>query len=125
MATAQDDHFDSLFEHRDRPNDRLGNRLLELEAQVDWEAFRLLLEQLRNKVRKSSARRKPWDEVLMCKGIVLGSLYKLSNEQLEFQIEDLRSFQRFVRCQPYAGPQQFLVISRVAERTETHRDVVQ
>lgn len=88
MMSAQDDLFGSLFEHRDRRLDRLGNPLLELDAQVDWEAFRPLLDPVRNKVRKSSAGRKPWDGVLMFKALVLGSLYNLSNEQLEFQIVD-------------------------------------
>jgi transposase, IS5 family len=44
MTVAQDDLFGSLFEHRDRRIDRLGNPLLELDAQVDWEAFRPLLD---------------------------------------------------------------------------------
>lgn len=96
MTTAQDDLFGSLFEHRDRRIDLLGNPLLELEAHVDWDAFRPLLDRVRHKVRKSSAGRKPWDGVLMFKALVLGSLYNLSDEQLEFQIEDRRSFQRFI-----------------------------
>jgi transposase, IS5 family len=96
MKTPQADLFGFLFEHRDRRIDRLGNPLLELDAQVDWEAFRPLLEQVRNKVRKSSAGRKPWDVVMMFKALVLASLYNLSDEQLEFQIEDRRSFQRFI-----------------------------
>jgi len=97
MTVAQDDLFGSLFEHRDRRIDRLGNPLLELEAQVAWEAFRPLLDQVRHKVRKSSAGRKPWDEVLMFKALVIASLYNLSDEQLEFQIEDRRSFQRSLK----------------------------
>jgi IS5 family transposase len=39
---------------------------------------------------------KPWDGVLMFKALVIVSLYNLSDEQLEFQIEDRRSFQRFI-----------------------------
>jgi IS5 family transposase len=74
----------------------LGNPLLELDANIDWEAFRPLLDRIRMKARKSSAGRKPWDVVLMFKSLVLASLYNLSDEQLEFQIEDRRSFQRFI-----------------------------
>ncbi|AMK75856.1 MULTISPECIES: IS5 family transposase [Methylomonas] len=96
MTTVQDDLFGSLFEHRDRRIDRLGNPLLELEAHVDWHAFRPLLDQVRVKPRQLSAGRKPWDGVLMFKALVIGSLYNLSDEQLEFQIEDRRSFQRFI-----------------------------
>jgi IS5 family transposase len=96
MTAPQADLFGFLFEHRDRRIDRLGNPLLELDGQVDWEAFRPLLDQVRNKVRKPSAGRKPWDVVMMFKALVLASLYNLSDEQLEFQIEDRRSFQRFI-----------------------------
>jgi len=69
---------------------------VELDANIDWEAFRPLLERVRLKTRKSSAGRKPWDVILMFKSLVLASLYNLSDEQLEFQIEDRRSFQRFI-----------------------------
>lgn len=96
MTRQQDDLFGSLFEHRDQRIDRLGNPLLELDANIDWEAFRPLLERVRIKTRKSPAGRKPWDVILMFKGLVVASLYNLSDEQLEFQIEDRRSFQRFI-----------------------------
>lgn len=96
MTIQQDDLFSSLFEHRDERIDRLGNPLVELDANVDWEAFRPLLDRTRTKARKSPAGRKPLDVVLMFKSLVLASLYNLSDEQLEFQIEDRRSFQRFI-----------------------------
>jgi transposase, IS5 family len=96
MIQQQDDLFGSLFDHRDRRIDRLGNPLLELDAQIDWEAFRPLLETVRLKPRKSSAGRKPLDVILMFKALILASLYNLSDEQLEYQIEDRRSFQRFI-----------------------------
>lgn len=96
MTSQQEDLFGSLFDHRDQRIDRLGNPLLELNANIDWEAFRPLLEKVRVKARKSQAGRKPLDAVLMFKGLVLASLYNLSDEQLEYQIEDRRSFQRFI-----------------------------
>ncbi|MGZ8213990.1 MAG: transposase, partial [Methylosarcina sp.] len=96
MTSPQDDLFGSLFEHRDQHIDRLGDPLLDLNTPIDWESFRPLLEGVRMKARKSSAGRKPWDVVLMFKAQVLASLYTLSDEQLEFQIEDRRSFQRFI-----------------------------
>jgi IS5 family transposase len=96
MKTPQDDLFGALFDHRDRRIDRLGNPLLELETNVDWEAFRPLLARVRIKARKSQAGRKPLDAVLMFKDLVLASLYNLSGQQLEYQIEDRRSFQRFI-----------------------------
>jgi IS5 family transposase len=67
-----------------------------LDANVNWEAFRPLMERIRVKTRKSNAGLKPHGEVIMFKSLVLGSLYDLSDEQLEYQIEDRRSFQRFL-----------------------------
>jgi len=96
MTNRQDDFFGSLFEHRDQRIDCLGNPLLELENQVDWEAFRPLLDRVRTKARKSKAGPKPWDGVLMFKALVLASLDNLSDEPLAFQIEDRRSFQCFI-----------------------------
>lgn len=96
MISHQDDLLGSLFEHRDRRLDRLGNPLLELDEPIDWDTFRPLLDKARLKERKSSAGRKPWDVILMFKSLVLASLYNLSDEQLEFQIEDRRSFQSFI-----------------------------
>jgi len=92
MTIQQNDLFSSLFEHRDQRIDRLGNPLMELDAAIDWEAFRPLLDKARLKERKSSAGRKRWDVILMFKGLVLASLYNLSDEQLEFQIEDRPSY---------------------------------
>ena len=110
MTTAsQDELFGSLFEHRDQHLDRLGNPLVELEATVNWEAFRPILKKTCIKDRKSAAGQKPWDVVLMFKSLVLASLYGLSDEQLEFQIEDRRSFHSafhwFARRQTCVGPE--------------------
>ena len=46
--------------------------------------------------RKSSAGRKPMDAVLMFKTLVLGALYNLSDDQIEYQIRDRLSFMRFL-----------------------------
>ena len=43
-----------------------------------------------------NAGRKPFDEVMMFRVIILQSLYGLSDDQMEFQLEDRRSFERFV-----------------------------
>jgi hypothetical protein len=63
---------------------------------VDWKRFRPLPEVARDKERKSSAGRKPFDAVLMFKVLILQSLYNLSDEQTEFQIGDRLSFMRFL-----------------------------
>ena len=46
--------------------------------------------------RKSGAGRKPWDEVLIFKVMVLQALYNLSDDQMEYQLRDRLSFMRFV-----------------------------
>lgn len=90
------DLFGSLYELQDNRIDQLGNPLLELDESVDWEAFRPQLMQLYAKERKSPAGAKPKDVVMMFKAIVLQNLYGLSDDQLEYQVEDRRSFQRFL-----------------------------
>jgi transposase, IS5 family len=71
---------------------------------VPWEDFRpqlraaLKAHGLRTAAaeRKSAAGRKPWDEVLIFKALVLQALYNLSDEQAEYQIRDRLSFMRFL-----------------------------
>jgi transposase, IS5 family len=41
---------------------------------------------MRPEERKSRAGRKPWDEVVMFKAIVLCELYNLSDDQVEYQL---------------------------------------
>ncbi len=90
------DIFNPLFELQDNRLDRLGDPLVELDEAVDWSAFRRLLKIVHKKTRKSNAGARPKDVVLMFKGLVIQNLYGLSDEQLEYQIQDRRSFQRFL-----------------------------
>lgn len=76
--------------------DNGGDPLVKLNEIVNWELFRRDLEQIRDKDRKSSAGRKPFDVVLMFKILIIQSLYNLSDDQLEFQIRDRLSFMRFL-----------------------------
>ena len=46
--------------------------------------------------RKSLAGRKPWDEVIIFKSLVLQALYNLSDDQAEYQLRDRFSFMRFL-----------------------------
>lgn len=75
---------------------RMGDPLEALREQIPWEGFRGLLKGVHEKERKSKAGRKPFDEVLMFKVLVLQSLYNLSDVQVEFQIRDRLSFMRFL-----------------------------
>lgn len=71
---------------------------------VPWEEFRPQLRAALVSVghikpasaRSSPAGRKPWDEVLMFKALILQSLYNLSDEQTEYQLRDRLSFMRFL-----------------------------
>lgn len=76
--------------------DKAGDPRGELQDLVDWKLFRTDLEPVRDKERKSSAGRKPFDVVLMFKVLILQSLYNLSDDQTEFQIRDRLSFMRFL-----------------------------
>ncbi len=78
--------------------------LLVLSDLVPWERFRAKLNSaltehgLRTPAaeRKSAAGRKPWDEVIIFKALVVQALYNLSDEQMEFQLRDRLSFMRFL-----------------------------
>jgi IS5 family transposase len=73
-----------------------GDPLVKLNEIVNWEQFRGTIEKIRDKDRKSSAGRKPFDVILMFKILILQSLYNLSDDQIEFQIRDRLSFMRFL-----------------------------
>jgi len=91
---AQPGFFD--FEQR---CDQLGSKrdpLVALDAAIDWQRFRPVLERVRDKDRKNHSGRKPYDVVVMFKILILKSLYSLSHEQLEYQIRDRISFMRFL-----------------------------
>ena len=86
-----DDRFRKLNER---------DSLVHLKTLIDWESFRPSLKKVREKSRKSPAGRKPFDDVLMFKVLVLQHLYNLSDEQVEFQIRDRYSFCRFLDLTP-------------------------
>ena len=67
-----------------------------LAEMVPWESFRETLERVHEKERKSNAGRKPMDAVLMFKMLVLQKLYNISDEELEYQVNDRLSFMRFL-----------------------------
>ncbi len=73
-----------------------GDPLVTLEKAITWETFRADLETVREKPRKSNAGRKPYDVVLMFKVLILGCLYNVSDDGLEYQIRDRLSFMRFL-----------------------------
>lgn len=77
----------------------MGDPLVKLNAQIDWEAFRPDLARVHEKERKSNAGAKPIDVVLMFKMLVLQHLYNLADEGIEYQVRDRLSFMRFLGLQ--------------------------
>jgi IS5 family transposase len=73
-----------------------GDPLEKLNAAIDWEMFRPQLRQCFKKEPKGPGGRPPFDYVLMFKVLILQRLYNLSDAQMQYQILDRLSFQRFL-----------------------------
>jgi IS5 family transposase len=88
----------SLFdlENRYASLSKTGDPLERLNAIVDWEIFRSILERIDAKERKSNAGRKPTCRILMFKMLILQRLHGLSDERLQYQVTDRLSFMRFL-----------------------------
>jgi IS5 family transposase len=80
--------------------EQLGDPLPKINAVVEWEAFRPILERIRKRTDPRKGGRPPLDTVLMFKTLVLQQLYNLSDDQTEFQIRDRYSFARFLGIDP-------------------------
>ncbi|QCS47990.1 IS5 family transposase [Picosynechococcus sp. PCC 11901] len=70
--------------------------LVKLNEWIPWEEFREILNQVQPKERKSKAGRKAIDPVRMFKLLILQRLYGISDEALEYQVNDRLSFMKFV-----------------------------
>jgi IS5 family transposase len=75
---------------------KLGDPLEKLNKGIDFEIFRLILEDKLSKLAKGAGGRPPYDYVLMFKVLILQRYYNLSDEQIEYQINDRFSFMRFL-----------------------------
>ena len=84
------------LEQRYQKLERKKTLLLKLDEKVPWEEFRPVLEQVHEKPRKSNAGRKPMDVIVMFKMLVLQQLYNISDEELEYLVNDRLSFMRFL-----------------------------
>ncbi len=73
----------------------MGDPLVGLNAQINWEAFRSELERVHDKARKSAAGAKPYDVVLMFKMLVVQQLHNLADEKVEYLVRDRFSFMGF------------------------------
>ena len=84
-------HMPDLLQCRRSATVRHG--LVELQKYISFELFRDKLEEL---CHFSSKGRPHYDVVQMFKILILQTLYNLSDEEMEFQLSDRLSFQRFV-----------------------------
>lgn len=87
----------SIFaeENRLQKLSELGDCLVRLNV-IDFERFRPTITLAFEKERKSNAGRPSYDCVMLFKTLILGRLYNLSEDQVEFQINDRRTFARFL-----------------------------
>jgi hypothetical protein len=70
--------------------------LQRLTESIPWELFRSLLDKGYSQERKSNAGRKRIDPLILFKMLVLQQLFNLSDEEIEFQVNDRRFFEEFV-----------------------------
>lgn len=84
------------FEDRHQKLQEKKEFLLDLDKLVPWDTFRPILEQVYDKPRKSKAGRPPTDVVLMFKLLILQQMYNISDDELEYQVNDRLSFMRFL-----------------------------
>jgi transposase, IS5 family len=84
------------LEQRQRKLNQKKDVLMTLNRMIPWENFRDLLESVREKPKKSNAGRKPLDVILLFKLMILQQLYNISDEELEYQVNDRLSFMQFL-----------------------------
>ena len=74
----------------------LGDSLEKLDTGVDFEVFRELLEDRLTREPQGQGGRPSYDYVMMFKIMILQRYYNLSDDQVEYQINDRMSFMRFL-----------------------------
>ena len=87
----------TLFDEQFRQEKIIVKDPLELlGSKVNWDQFRPILDKAFPLTDPSKGGRPPFDRLLMFKILVLAEYYGLSDDQIEFQILDRLSFQRFI-----------------------------
>ena len=109
-------------EIRQRKLQALGDPLVALNTIVPWAIFRTTQESMRSEGRDPrKGGRPPHDAVRMFKVLVLRELYALSDEQVEYQIADRLSFQRFLGIDLTQDAPDYTAIWRFRERLGPER----
>ena len=88
----------SLFsgQEREAKLDKLGDSLSALQEHVDFAALAAEIDRAAPRPNRKSGGRPPFPTELMVRVLLLQQLFNLSDEQMEFQLLDRLSFQRFV-----------------------------
>ena len=90
-----------LFDEQDRMKklNALQDPLISIGKQIDFEQFRFILENATLQDSYAKGGRPPFDRVMLFKALLLQKIYHLSDDQLEYQINDRLSFMRFLGLQ--------------------------
>lgn len=96
MGSKQAGLFDAEFKLRKL--DTIGDPLQKLTGSINWERFRPLLDKgfQKDEPAKGPGGRPAYDYILRFKVLILQSLYNVSDDAMEFQLNDRRTFQRFI-----------------------------
>ena len=86
-----DDLIDFALKEKFAKVKKLRSRLSEMDVLLDWNAFSSLFPD-----KETNRGRPAYDVVLKLKCLFLQSWYNISDEELEFQINDRFSFQEFL-----------------------------
>lgn len=70
--------------------EKIGDKLQLFHSLIDWSRFKTLF------LRHSSTGRPSYDPIMMFKVLILQHLYGIHDEELEYQVADRISFQRFL-----------------------------
>lgn len=73
-----------------------GDPLEKLNQKIKWEEFRPIIEDGIKKEPKAPGGRPPYDVILKFKMLILQRYYNISDEQLEYQVNDRLTFMRFL-----------------------------
>jgi IS5 family transposase len=76
--------------------DRIGDPLAKLKSIMNWSPYIAIVDGVRlDKTKLGNGGRPPIKSSVLFKGLLIGLIYHLSDEQIEFQITDRASFTRF------------------------------
>jgi transposase len=76
--------------------DKHVDSLAELDKIMNWQPFIEIIDEVRpDKTQGGKGGRPPIPSAIMLKGLLIGELYHLSDDQIEYQINDRASFKRF------------------------------